>query len=166
MCALPGARKKRPLVGLRPAAPWGVCDGLYTEFCPPSSKFDLPRRLTDHSSGPALASGLKRRPERRALRRRDRTGPPQNGGLSFLPFSGRGLPSPVSRRGNGSSYLSFSPLPRAPRSAVRRCVFCGTFRRGKRPPPPSRWEAPCPAELGLSSATLFVAAIRRPPKFI
>jgi hypothetical protein len=156
--------KERPLVGLRPAAPLGVCGGLYTEFCPPSSEFDLRRRLTDHSSGPVLANGLKRRPEKRALRRRTEPVPLSCEGLSLLPFSGRGLPSPASRRGTGSSYLSFSPLPRAPRGAVRRCVFCGTFRRGKRPPPPSRWEAPCPAELGLSSAALFAAAIRRPPK--
>jgi hypothetical protein len=158
------AHKERPLIGCRSAAPFGVCDGLYTEFCPPASGFNSRRPLTDHSSGPVLANKLKRRPERRALRRRDRTGPPLCEGLSLLPFSGRGLPSPASRRGNGSSYLSFSPLPRAPCGAVRRCVFCGTFRRGKRQPPPSRWEAPCPAELGLSSAALVAAAIRRPPK--
>ena len=30
-----------------------------------------------------------------------------------------------------------------------RCVFCATFRRVA---PPSRYEAPCPVEIGLSSA--------------
>jgi len=43
------------------------------------------------------------------------------------------------------SYRTFSPLPHI---AVRRYVFCGTFRRLA---PPRRYLAPCPAEPGLSS---------------
>src|SRR5512146_3055335 len=43
------------------------------------------------------------------------------------------------------SYRTFSPLPHI---AVRRFVFCGTFRRLA---PPRRYLAPCPAEPGLSS---------------
>ena len=43
------------------------------------------------------------------------------------------------------SYRTFSPLPHI---AVRRYVFCGTFRRLA---PPRRYLAPCPVEPGLSS---------------
>src|SRR4029453_11406079 len=43
------------------------------------------------------------------------------------------------------SYRTFSPLPPVKR---RRCFFCGTFRRVA---PPSRYEAHCPVEFGLSS---------------
>ena len=43
------------------------------------------------------------------------------------------------------SYRTFSPLPHI---AVRRFVFCCTFRRLA---PPRRYLAPCPAEPGLSS---------------
>jgi hypothetical protein len=43
------------------------------------------------------------------------------------------------------SYRTFSPLPRR----ARRYIFCGTFRRVA---PPSRYEAHCPVEFGLSSA--------------
>jgi len=42
------------------------------------------------------------------------------------------------------SYRTFSPLPRD----AGRCIFCGTFRRVA---PPSRYEAHCPVEFGLSS---------------
>ncbi len=73
-------------------------------------------RLTDHFSGPVLANWLKRRPGKR---REQASGPSQSPSLEDLPrlpFSGRGLPRPVSRRAAGSSYLPFSTLPRAPRS--------------------------------------------------
>ncbi len=43
------------------------------------------------------------------------------------------------------SYRTFSPLPHI---AVRRYIFCGTFRRLA---PPRRYLAPCPVEPGLSS---------------
>src|SRR5262249_48648328 len=51
--------------------------------------------------------------------------------------------APVARRAV-RSYRTFSPLP----LEERRYVFCGTFRRVT---PPSRYEAHCPEEFGLSS---------------
>jgi hypothetical protein len=49
------------------------------------------------------------------------------------------------------SYRTFSPLPHI---AVRRFVFCGTFRRLA---PPRRYLAPCPAEPGLSSKVCYLS---------
>jgi hypothetical protein len=58
------------------------------------------------------------------------------------------------------SYRTISPLP-APRTALRRYVFCGTFRRLT---PPRHYLAPCPMEPGLSSAPAGAAAARPTPE--
>ena len=50
------------------------------------------------------------------------------------------------------SYRTISPLPNH-FSAVRRYIFCCTFRRLA---PPRRYLAPCPPEPGLSSTTLLL----------
>jgi hypothetical protein len=55
------------------------------------------------------------------------------------------------------SYRTVSPLPRAPRGAVRRSALCCTFLRVT---PTGRWPAPCPVVPGLSSAALADRRVR------
>jgi len=55
------------------------------------------------------------------------------------------------------SYRTVSPLPRAPRGAVRRSALCCTFLRVT---PTGRWPAPCPVVPGLSSAALSDRRVR------
>ncbi len=76
-------------------------------------------------------------------------------GRAMLPYSvllrvGFTLPRTVAGRAV-RSYRTFSPLPDPACAGHRRYVFCGTFRRLA---PPRRYLAPCPAEPGLSSATI------------
>ena len=70
--------------------------------------------------------------------------------------SGWGLAGRSVSRPPVRSYRTISPLPvvLADPSAV---CFCATFRRVA---PPSRYEAPCPVELGLSSTPSWTP---RPP---
>jgi hypothetical protein len=72
------------------------------------------------------------------------------GSLRLLPYLallrvGFSVPRTVTRRAV-RSYRTFSPLPAL--LALRRYVFCGTFRGLA---PPRRYLAPCPVEPGLSS---------------
>ena len=53
------------------------------------------------------------------------------------------------------SYRTISPLPDLAKG-LRRCIFCGTFRRLA---PPRRYLAPCPLEPGLSSTGEPAAAV-------
>ena len=55
------------------------------------------------------------------------------------------------------SYTAVSPLPRRPRGAARRSVFCGTIPRVT---PGRRYRPPCPMEPGPSSPSRSSA---RPP---
>lgn len=73
------------------------------------SRGKTPVRLTDHSSGPVLANGLKRRPERRARRRRDRASPPTSrASHSCLSPGGVCLP-PSLDGGTGALTSRFHP---------------------------------------------------------
>ena len=92
-----------------------------------------------HSSGTCVATRLE-------LPTRERGGPPH--GSPIWNCSGRGLTSRSVSRPLVRSYRTFSPLPVSAEADHRPCRFCATFRRVA---PPSRYEAPCPVELGLSS---------------
>ena len=97
--------------------------------------------VDNHSSRPCLAAGLKQRTRGRV----EPTHSPPT-----WPCSGWGLPCHAALAPHAvSSYLTVSPLPRTSCDAVRRFVFCCTFRRLA---PPRRYLAPCSVEPGLSSA--------------
>ena len=96
----------------------------------------------NHSSSPRVAPGIQRSTQKH------RTGRPYplRGSLFYLTLLrvGFAVPPllPVTRC---ALTAPFHPYPRC----RRRYVFCGTFRRVA---PPSRYEAHCPVEFGLSSA--------------
>ena len=102
----------------------------------------------DHSSRTRVAARLK-------LPTRERDGPSHRSPIWNC--SRRGLASRFVTKPLVRSYRTFSPLPFR-RSGLGLCIFCATFRRVS---PPSRYEAPCPMELGLSSI-LFYIAIAQP----
>ena len=124
--------------GLSSIPPVWDCDCM-VEFC-------ISAALAANSNH---SSCLRITPEIQRSTRRHRTGRPQPlAGIAFLfdlapcgVFRAATVTSDAVR-----SYRTFSPLPRD----ARRYIFCGTFRRVA---PPSRYEAHCPVEFGLSSTS-------------
>jgi hypothetical protein len=104
----------------------------------------LRRRDGNHSSGPGITPGIKQSTQKHWTGR-----PSSLSGSAFLfDLAPCGVfPAIPVTRNAVRSYRTFSPLPRK----ARRCIFCGTFRRVA---PPSRYEAHCPVEFGLSSTCL------------
>lgn len=97
--------------------------------------------VSSHSSRPCVAARLEQPT-------RERRGPRH--GSPIRSCSGWGLPCHAALAPRAvRSCRTVSPLPRTPCDAVRRSVFCCTFRRLA---PPRRYLAPCPVEPGLSSA--------------
>jgi len=92
-----------------------------------------------HSSGTRVTARLK-------LPTRTRRGPRHS--VPIWHCSGWGLAGQRVATLPVRSYRTISPLPVIGFPIHRRCRFCSTFRRVA---PPSRYEAPCPVELGLSS---------------
>ena len=105
----------------------------------------------NHSSCPGIAPGIQRSTQKR------RTGRPSSlaGMLFYLTLLRVGFTvPPLLPETRCALTAPFHPCP----AAAGRYIFCGTFRRVA---PPSSYEAHCPVEFGLSSASLK-AAIARP----
>ncbi|VAW74190.1 hypothetical protein MNBD_GAMMA13-752 [hydrothermal vent metagenome] len=99
-----------------------------------------------HSSGTPVAERLKRPT-------REQRGPRQCSPIWSC--SGWGLPCHRCCQRRGALLPHHFTLTGA--YALRRYIFCGTFRRLS---PPRRYLAPCPMEPGLSSMTEITAAAR------
>ena len=119
-------------------APTGSSD-VRQKVAEPATK---PGSVVDnHSSRPCVTARLKQHTRGRV---EPTHSPP------IWPCSRWGLPCHAALAPHAvSSYLAVSPLPRTSCDAVRRFVFCCTFRRLA---PPRRYLAPCSVEPGLSSA--------------
>jgi len=131
------------------------------DFSWAARRFERARRRLKKAE-PACKPGSVRRAHQRArptaipLGRRSRVGlsdqPGCGAGHAIAPLFGL-APGGVCRAvvvadAAVRSYRTVSPLPRAPKGAVRRSSLCCTFRRLA---PPRRYLAPRPVEPGLSS---------------
>ena len=103
-----------------------------------------------HPSRPAVAGGLQR-PTRRHRAGSPRTPAQAPRAAPSWPCSGWGLPSHPGHPGRWWSLTPpFHPYP----ARAGRSIFCGTVPRVT---PGCRWQPPCPAESGLSSAAWRVS---------